>query len=132
MLQSLVWWIVTFIVANLMVLAVWLKSRAGKSERKVFDEATLLAQFETQLLTKTDPPFPPTEWLKRRIDVDEIKKYPQWERTFSSLFKARMTDRDELWEFSSPGQSWKNLCGRAGVALVRDGRPIAHVVTVMN
>jgi hypothetical protein len=43
-----------------------------------------------------------------------------------------MTDRDELWAFSSPAEYWKGLAGRAGVALVRDGRPIAHVVTVMN
>jgi hypothetical protein len=74
MLQGLLWWIVTFIVTSLMVLAVWLKSRAEKFERKVFDEATLLAQFERQLLTKSDPAFPPVEWLIRRIDVDEVEK----------------------------------------------------------
>jgi hypothetical protein len=112
MLQSLVWWqylIVTWIVTILMVLAVWLKSRAAKFERKIFDEATLLAQFERQLLTKADPPFPPIEWLERRIDVDEIEKYfekyPRWERAF----KTRMTDGDELWEFCSPAQSWEDL-----------------------
>ena len=43
-----------------------------------------------------------------------------------------MTDGDELWEFSSPAEYWENLAGREGVALVRDGRPIAHVVALMN
>ena len=125
----MVWWIVAWIVVSLMVLAVWLKSRPKKFERKVFDEATLLAQFERELLTKSDhSPFPPIEWLIRRIDVAEIEKHPRWERAF----KARMTDRDELWEFDSPAEYWEGLAGREGVALVRDGRPIAHVVTVMN
>jgi hypothetical protein len=137
MLQSLVWWIVAWIVASLMVLAVWLKPRAEKFERKVFDEATLLAQFERRLLTKSYPPFPPVEWLIRRIDVDEVEKdIEKWDGRWRDYswrpFKAQMTDGDELWEFSSPAEYWENLAGREGVALVRDGRPIAHVVTLMN
>ena len=125
---GMVWWIVAGIVASLMVLAVWLKSRPKKFERKKsFDEATLLAQFERQLQSDHSP-FPPIEWLIRRIDVAEIEKHPRWERAF----KARMTDRDELWEFDSPAEYWEGLAGREGVALVRDGQPIAYVVTLMN
>jgi hypothetical protein len=30
------------------------------------------------------------------------------------------------------GRLWKNLAGRAGVALVRDGKPILAIVTLMN
>jgi hypothetical protein len=87
--------------------------------------------------TKSDPPFPPVEWLIRRIDVDEVEKdIEKWDERYRDYswrpFKARMTDRDELWEFSSPAEYWERLAGRAGVALVRDGRPIAHVVTEMN
>ena len=43
-----------------------------------------------------------------------------------------MQPGDELWTFSSPAQSWEDLAGRAGVALVRDGNPIKVLVTMMN
>jgi hypothetical protein len=43
-----------------------------------------------------------------------------------------MQPGDELWTFSSPAESWKYLAGRAGVALVRDGKPIKVVITLMN
>ena len=36
------------------------------------------------------------------------------------------------WTFAAPADDWKNLAGRAGVALVRDGHPIMAIVTLMN
>jgi hypothetical protein len=27
----------------------------------------------------------------------------------------------EIWEFESPPDTWKNLCGCAGICLVKDG-----------
>jgi hypothetical protein len=149
MLQSLVGWqylIVISIVASLMVLAVRSKSRAKKFERKVFDEAksdppsspVRRARLEWPLESFDEAdPHPPVEWLIRRIDVDEFEKdIDKWDGRWRDYswrpFKARMTDRDELWEFSSPGEYWERLAGRAGVALVRDGRSIAHLVTEMN
>ena len=44
----------------------------------------------------------------------------------------RILDGDELWAYSSPSESWTKLIGRAGYALVRDGRIIANAVTAMN
>jgi len=35
---------------------------------------------------------------------------------------------DVVWRFSSPPDSWKYLAGRAGFALVRDGK-IVHSFT---
>jgi hypothetical protein len=83
---------------------------------------------------KLAPAFPPIEWLDRRISVDDIdldtlalRHRGDWNRLM-----ARITEGDELWEFSSPWEHWERLTGRKGVALVRGGRSIAHVVTVMN
>lgn len=81
---------------------------------------------------KSERPFPPAEWLVRRtsigaFDGTDVRKHRDW-----SNIKARMTERDELWEFSSPPEYWEGLAGRAGIALVREGRPIAHIVTMMN
>lgn len=39
---------------------------------------------------------------------------------------------DELWEYRSPPITWKNLAGRAGVALLRGGREVANILTAMN
>jgi hypothetical protein len=83
---------------------------------------------EIQLI-KSKRSFPPIEWLEKRVDIDEIGagSSGDWNR-----LKMFLTERDELWTFSSPPDYWAGLAGRAGVALVRNGRPIAHVITVMN
>ena len=47
-------------------------------------------------------------------------------------FVVRRQEGDELWRFSSPGWTWEALMGRSGIALVRNGHPIAHVGTIMN
>jgi hypothetical protein len=88
---------------------------------------------------KTDHPYPPTEWLKARIEASEIEvgeslpfkdgglvmvtdgriETPgttvpidkKWQR-----IKLRMVPADELWTFSSPPEYWQGLAGRMGVA----------------
>jgi len=104
---------------------------------------------------KSQPSFPPHEWLRQRISVPMLERgkapaivrsgiritinqrsfdldtaIPQkreWER-----IKLRMLPGDELWTFSSPPDTWQALAGRMGVALVRDGHVIAHAITAMN
>ena len=73
------------------------------------------------------PPFLlSTEWLEKRVDFDEIDTGNPRDR---SHIKMRFTERDELWTFSSPcDYSPEGLAGRAGVALIRNGRPIADVI----
>jgi len=46
--------------------------------------------------------------------------------------KARMQPGDELWTFASSPQSWRDLAGRAGIALVRNGQIVERLVTMMN
>ena len=43
-----------------------------------------------------------------------------------------MLPGDEFWAFNSPSEYWQKLRGRAGIALVRNGNPVGHVVLVMN
>ena len=43
-----------------------------------------------------------------------------------------LQEGDELWEFRSPRESWANMAGRAGIALVRNGEVVASIVTRMN
>ena len=43
-----------------------------------------------------------------------------------------MQPGDELWEFRSGRESWQHLAGRAGIALMRDGREVASLITMMS
>lgn len=94
---------------------------------------------------------PPAEWIRFQMAVEDIdrepvpfvrnseepepfrwdqvrlKGWPRWER-----LKNRMVEGDELWSFSSASGSWENLCGRAGVVVLRQGRPIGDIVLLMN
>ncbi len=92
----------------------------------------------------------PVTWLQKKVTVaqaeaehpgisDERKvRSPEAAKPFGfqhqkwEEFKAGMLPSDELWTFSSPADSWRDLAGRAGIALVRNGVPIRTIVTVMN
>jgi len=44
-------------------------------------------------------------------------------------FGEQVKAGDELWTFASPSWTWQSLCGRGGLALVRNGEIIAtHVI----
>lgn len=57
----------------------------------------------------------------------EARPKEKWHR-FLSVSRAG----DELWNYSSPEQTWENFCGVAGYALVRDGVVVASVATLRN
>jgi hypothetical protein len=51
----------------------------------------------------------------------------RWEQ-----FKAQMQPGDLIYAFESAPETWSALAGRAGYVLVREGKPIAQIVTLMN
>ena len=89
-------------------------------------------------------------WLDKKVTIAEaeaahpgvnderVQSMPEIAKPFGFLngqweaLKAEMQPGDELWTFSSPAQSWQDLAGSAGVALVRDGNPIKVLVTMRN
>jgi hypothetical protein len=86
------------------------------------------------------------EWLKKKITVSEAEAAHMltdprlgpspvpfgFQNARWRAFVAKMQDADELWTFSSGGESWQHLCGRAGISLVRNGEIIDSIVTLMN
>lgn len=46
--------------------------------------------------------------------------------------KMFIREKDELWEYRTGEESWENLAGREGVALVRDGYIVGEILTEMN
>jgi hypothetical protein len=97
-----------------------------------------------------DAPPIPKSWLDKKVTIAEaeaahpgvnderVQSMPEIAKPFGFLngkweaLKAEMQPGDELWTFSSPAQSWQDLAGSAGVALVRDGNPIKVLVTMRN
>ena len=94
--------------------------------------------------------WPPLEWLGRQLSLIEFERMGDGldpiedgtpavlgrggDRVRSDLMdlKFLILPGDELWTFSSPQENWANLHGRGGIVLMRDNRPVAHVVTQMN
>jgi hypothetical protein len=91
-----------------------------------------------------------TSWLIKKVTVEEIEaanpgirderidRFPEAAKPFGFLnpkweaLKAEMKPGDELWTFASPADSWKNLAGRAGIALVREGDVVRSIITLQN
>ncbi len=91
-------------------------------------------------------PTIPAAWLNQRTTVVEAEaahmvrleklgpdpiafgfQNGQWREVLALLQPG-----DELWNYSSPSETWQNLAGRAGIAVVRDGKVVATLMTLMN
>ncbi|MBI1338456.1 MAG: hypothetical protein GC164_16055 [Phycisphaera sp.] len=79
----------------------------------------------------------PKSWLKEPVTVDEIDadlregRMPVGASEWEAL-KTKMRPGDELRAYSSPEESWENLAGRAGIALIRKGRVVDDILTMLN
>jgi len=78
-------------------------------------------------------------WLEKQYSLADLEARHMYDgKPFGhlnerwDLLKASMQEGDTVWEFSSPPESWRNMAGRAGVALVRDGAIIDVIITMMN
>ena len=97
-----------------------------------------------------DMPLIPKAWLDKKVTIAEaeaehpgimderVQRFPDAAKPFGfksgqwEAIKAAMQPGDELWTFVSPAESWQNLAGRAGIALVRAGTTIAVLLGAMN
>jgi len=69
------------------------------------------------------------KWLKTKITIEEAKQTDP----YSCLqFNEQLQEGDELWEFVSPPETWKHLCGRAGICIVRKGEVIDSYITKLS
>lgn len=46
--------------------------------------------------------------------------------------EANLLPGDELWEFDSGRETWENMCGEMGYAVVRNGKVVEFEVLMMN
>jgi hypothetical protein len=98
---------------------------------------------EDELVADPFPPSVDTTMLTKRVSVTEAEAahmvtienrqvpfgycFGQWQSLLS-----RIQDGDELWEFTSCDESWKDLAGREGIVLVRNGKNIYDIITCMS
>jgi hypothetical protein len=68
---------------------------------------------------------------KREL-LDRSEQFRKWVSQKWTPFVAVMQPGDEIWRFRSPGDTWANMCGRAGYSIVRDGEVLRSLVTLMN
>ena len=45
---------------------------------------------------------------------------------------AQMQPDDELWQYRTPPETWKRMCGREGLVLLRKGKVVVHLLLEMN
>jgi hypothetical protein len=81
----------------------------------------------------------PKQWLDHTISVEQAEAQnmvdgipfgassDSWKR-----LKDQLQSGDSLWTYCSPFESFKALAGRCGIAIVRDGRVVMQLVTIMN
>jgi hypothetical protein len=77
----------------------------------------------------------PRSDLIRRVDpasVDVSRATERWKAQWAEMISL-MNPGDELWEFCTAPETWEQLRGRAGYAVVRNGVPTGlRIVTRVN
>ena len=119
------------------------------NDKKLFARTLEIAKAYAEASTKStaSEASVPREWLEERIsliDLDrklsEMQHLPEGpvglifspKRDEMARIKLRMRKEDELWIYESPPETWIQLGGRRGIALVREGKPIETLVLTMN
>jgi len=89
----------------------------------------------------------PREWLLKELTLQECEHQHAIEIEIDDSLsvvpfgyqndkwnhlKSLMLANDEIWNFDSPQGHWDSLCGRSGVALVRNNKIIYTIISLMN
>jgi hypothetical protein len=89
------------------------------AEIKKGSDEDLILRWKIQAVTIAD-----VEVGKTKFDKPSGK---EWEK-----FKTGIRPGDELWYFCSPPETWQQLAGWRGYAIIRDGRVVDHYTTRVN
>jgi hypothetical protein len=65
-------------------------------------------------------------------DQNELPSSPPVLNDRWRAFLAQMQEGDELWTFCTPPETWEHNAGLGGIALVRDGKWVAKIVTLQH
>lgn len=77
-------------------------------------------------LPKRPKEFECSEYLRHSRSEIELWDFED------ALLRQSLANGGELWRWSTSPESWEAMCGRAGVAVIQDGRVTACKQTAMN
>jgi len=83
----------------------------------------------------------PKDWLQEKLGLQQAEaantrleggvpfggQNERWER-----LKASLQSGDQIWSFYSPPVTWEHCAGRSSIAIVREGRVVDCLITMMN
>jgi hypothetical protein len=86
-----------------------------------------------KLLTERANELPerPEQFDNPKLNVVLEHEREMWDWK-SYLLKQAIAEGGELWRWSTPPESWREMMGACGLAVVKDGRIIAATTTAMN
>jgi hypothetical protein len=64
--------------------------------------------------------------------LDRSEQFQQYVDNTWNPFIVDMLPGDELWRFRSPDDTWARLAGRAGYAILRNGKIVRSLITLLN
>jgi hypothetical protein len=73
----------------------------------------------------------PRSWLMEEVSNSAIASDERATPEVLRMFHSRQAG-DRVYFYRSPPETWAALLGRGGFAIVRDGRPISCVDTIIN
>lgn len=107
------------------------ESPVGKAESE--------SQYREDIEREIKPWISPEDLTRRNVpwsefdaDYQEFKNLFQRDRDIFEALIAKVQPGDEIACFSTHEETWKRMFGRAGWAIVRDGKVIAQLTTIMN
>lgn len=117
----------------------WEKNR--REARKFSPEGQVELEHQCRQAVEDEiSPWVPLEWItERNIPWEEFegdyKDSTNWSphaRNAFDLLWRQVSEKDEIGYFKTPPDTWQNLSGRAGWVVLRDGKVIGQIVTIMN
>jgi uncharacterized protein (DUF427 family) len=115
-----------------------IKQRKERLGRRLL--GSLLRDAEEDCVDDEKPVTKPNEWCNQKFTIAEAEhantrpgQLPfgglaaEWE-----LLKSQAQEGDEIWSYCSPEATWKAMCGRQGIWLIRNGKIVYDIVTLMN
>ena len=83
--------------------------------------------------------LPPTEILGSNVDHDHVRNELTTSDNVATKFKLEsrifldtIRNGDEIRAFCSLSEDWQRLAGRKGYAIIRNGEPIAAIITMLS
>jgi hypothetical protein len=109
------------------VLTVVMTSPRDMLQKRVTIEEAIAAPMAAICSRKTVAEAEPAHTVQNKRPSSPPVPNDRWR-----AFLAQMQEGDELWTFCTPPETWEHMAGLGGIALVRRGKWVAKIVTLLQ